>query len=107
MCRDFHSLRISSIFGSILSLMALIYISIKNICCIMDHVYSENPFITSGLPNFFGVAVLAFEGAGTVFHIRTSMIEPDKFSKLYSYGTYFIGLLYICFALINLLTYGP
>ena len=52
------------------------------------------------LPSFIGVSIFAFECIGSIFPVRNSMKEPEKFPKVFCFISLIVCVIYILFSVI-------
>ncbi len=58
------------------------------------------------LPSFIGVSIFAFECIGSIFPVRNSMKEPEKFPKIFLIISIIVCAIYILFSVICAVSLG-
>lgn len=55
---------------------------------------------------YLGISVYAFEGAGTLFHLRESMKDPTQIHKCFAISSIIAYVFYTVFQTLTLYAYG-
>jgi len=105
--RDLTRISFLSAFANVALIYTLIVVLVSEFGELHEHgAQSFDAFNGATLAIFFGNAVFAYEGVGTVIPIQQSMAKPEHFVPLFTFCVVSVSVLFELFSIVGLATWG-